>query len=319
MALPQNPYDTFFRSAFSDPEAARDLTRLVVPEFAREFERATVTAKRESLIPPELRSRQTDLLIRFDQQDERGYAFVLYEHKSYPDRWVSLQLLRYLIAIWSREKEKKATHHLPAIMPVVIYHGAKGWNEPREFSELVTQAAGEHVPHFRPVFLNLATVPAEEISGSLRFVLGMITLKYVQQRLEDAAARRLIEIFHAARHNRLTSDLTRLAEQLYVQTRAREDVERLTAIAAESHYESTEEDLMTYAEELLQEGLEKGLEQGLEKGFREGELQEKRNVLIRQLTRRFELTDAERDLIAEYDDPKQPLEKPITPCCMFKY
>jgi hypothetical protein len=78
---------------------------------------------------------------------------------------------------------------------------------------------------------------------------------------------------------------------MYVQTRPREDIEYLTAIAAEAHYDSTEEDLMTYAEELLQEGI------------KEGELQGKRNILMRQLTRRFELTDAERDLIAEYDDP----------------
>ena len=84
-------------------------------------------------------------------------------------------------------------------------------------------------------------------------------------------------------------------QRLYVQTRSREEIEYLTAIAAEAHYDSTEEDLMTYAEELLQEGVAKGI--------RKGELQEKRNVLTRQLSRRFELTDAERDLIATCEDP----------------
>ena len=267
-----------------------------MPEFARQFEAATVTVERESLVPPELRSRQTDLLIRFDQPDERGYAFVLYEHKSYSDRWVSLQLLRYLIAIWSRERERSVAHTLPPIMPIVLYHGARPWGGPREFSELVGQAVEEHVPRFRPVYLNLSTLSPDQIAGSLRFVLAAIALKYVQQRLEETAARRLIELFHAGGEARETAGLTRLAEQLYVQTRRREDVERLTAIAAESRYTSTEEDLMTYAEELLQEGLEKGI--------KEGELQDKRNVLMRQLTRRFEMTEAERQLIANSDDPK---------------
>jgi hypothetical protein len=64
-----------------------------------------------------------------------------------------------------------------------------------------------------------------------------------------------------------------------------------TAIAGEEHYHYTQEDLMTYAEELLQQGIQKG------------QLQSKRSILTRQLTRRFELTDAERELIASSDDP----------------
>ena len=56
---------------------------------------------------------------------------------------------------------------------------------------------------------------------------------------------------------------------------------------------------MTYAEELLQEGLEKGLEEGLEKGA----LADKRAVLIRLVSRRFSLGDAERRRIESCDDP----------------
>jgi flagellar biosynthesis/type III secretory pathway protein FliH len=91
----------------------------------------------------------------------------------------------------------------------------------------------------------------------------------------------------------------------------RESRSATTAIAGEEHYHYTQEDLMTYAEELLQEGmgkgleqgLERGLEQGLERGIQKGQLQDKRDVLTRLLSRRFELTDAERELIASSDDP----------------
>lgn len=33
---------------------------------------------------------------------EQAYVYVLYEHKSRPDRWVSLQLLRYMAVLWQR-------------------------------------------------------------------------------------------------------------------------------------------------------------------------------------------------------------------------
>ena len=47
---------------------------------------------------------------------------------------------------------------------------------------------------------------------------------------------------------------------------------------------------MTYAEELLKEGLE------------QGELRDKQHVLVRQLTRRFGLSDAEREHIESCED-----------------
>ena len=297
MALPHNPYDAFFREAFEDPHTARELTQFAAPEFATRYSRATISVKRDSLVPPELRSRQTDLLIRFDGQDQSAYAFVLYEHKSYPDRWVSLQLLRYLLIIWSREpkQERSGINYLPPIMPIVIYHGRKTWKQPREFSELVADMNREHVPYFRPAFVNLAIIEPDQITGSLRFVLALASLKYVQQKLEERVARRLVSLFDKGRRDPEVADLAQLAERLYVQTRSREEIEHLTAIAAEAHYDSTEEDLMTYAEELLKEGMAKGI--------RKGELQDKQNVLTRQLSRRFELTDAERNLIATCEDP----------------
>ena len=309
MALPHNPYDAFFRQAFSDPGTARELTQLAAPQFAKRYSRANVSVKPDSLVPPELRSRQTDLLIRFDLQEQSAYVFVLFEHKSHPDRWVSLQLLRYLLIIWSREPKKggKNAKYLPPIMPIVLYHGSKTWKQPREFSELVASMSREHVPYFKPAFVNLATIDAEQITGSLRFVLALVSLKYVQQKLEEAEARRLVSLFDQGRGDPAVADLAQLAERLYVQTRSREEIEYLTATAAQAHYDSTEEDLMTYAEELLQEGMEKGLEQGLEKGIergiRKGELQGKRSVLTRLLTRRFDLTDPERELIATSEDP----------------
>ncbi|MFW6213876.1 MAG: Rpn family recombination-promoting nuclease/putative transposase [Spirochaetota bacterium] len=297
MALPHNPYDAFFHEAFEDPHTARELTQFAAPEFASQYSHATISVKRDSLVPPELRSRQTDLLIRFGQNDQSAYAFVLYEHKSYPDRWVSVQLLRYLLIIWSREpkREHSGINYLPPIMPIVIYHGRKTWKQPREFSELVADMNRNHVPYFKPAFVNLATIEPDQITGSLRFVLALVSLKYVQQKLEEAEARRLVSLFDKGRRDPEVADLAQLAERLYVQTRSRDEIEHLTAIAAEAHYESTEEDLMTYAEELLKEGMAKGI--------RKGELQDKQNVLTRQLSRRFDLTASERELIAACEDP----------------
>ena len=56
---------------------------------------------------------------------------------------------------------------------------------------------------------------------------------------------------------------------------------------------------MTYGEKLLREGRLKGREEGR----REGELQVKRAVLLRLLSRRFTVTDEERSRVLSCDDP----------------
>jgi len=91
-------------------------------------------------------------------------------------------------------------------------------------------------------------------------------------------------------------------------------MEYLQTIARKGRYDRVQEDEMTYAEELLQEGLEKGIEQGLEKGIEQGlekgmeqglergVLTDKRAVLVRLLSRRFSLSETERQRIESCDD-----------------
>ena len=59
---------------------------------------------------------------------------------------------------------------------------------------------------------------------------------------------------------------------------------------------------MTYAEELLQEGLQQGRQEGRQEGLQRGELQDKQRVLIRQLAKRFGLSDSEREHIESCED-----------------
>jgi hypothetical protein len=53
-----------------------------------------------------------------------AYVYFLFEHKSYPDRLVALQLLRYLARFWEQQVSA-GQFPLPPIMPLVVYHGER--------------------------------------------------------------------------------------------------------------------------------------------------------------------------------------------------
>ena len=129
------PYDTLFRTAFEKPETAHELTLFLLPEaHAGRLADARVTVEPESLVDDQARKHRTDLLLEFTWPRRKArtapprtaYVYVLYEHKSYRYRWVTVQLLRYMATIWQRLVTEREQHHddaLPEILPVVLYHG----------------------------------------------------------------------------------------------------------------------------------------------------------------------------------------------------
>jgi predicted transposase/invertase (TIGR01784 family) len=300
MAENRNPYDALFRGAFSDPETGKELTLFLLPEqHSRRLAGAQVTVEPESLIDLEVRAHYTDLLLRFrrpgggDAPHSSAYVYVLYEHKSYPYRWVTVQLLRYMTTLWQRLASEPAQHRsglLPEILPVVVYHGDRAWNRPLQFAELVTDGeSADHVPHFEPVFIDLSEIPDNRIRGSLRTVLGILALKHARLHMERSAMELLTELLHRAEHDPAARPLARLVEQVYAQVKSAEEVRQLVAAASRKGYHEVEGGYMTYAQEMRREGLQEGRQQG--------SLQHSREVLVRQMDRKFGLTDAERKRI----------------------
>ena len=77
-----------------------------------------------------------------------------------------------------------------------------------------------------------------------------------------------------------------------------EEYELLLGELDKAGYTEERERAMTYAEVMEQRGIEKGIEKGKEKGRVEGE----HNTLIRQLDKKFGLSDEEKDLVRRTDN-----------------
>jgi predicted transposase YdaD len=305
------PYDTLFRATFEKPETATELTRLLLPQtHADRLAGGRVRVEPESLVDDHARTHRTDLLLEFTwphrtagtSSARSAYVYILYEHKSYRYRWVTVQLLRSMATIWHRiatERKKHRNEPLPEILPVVLYHGQMRWSAPLQFAELIANGPDSlHVPHYRPVFVDLTEIPDEQITGSLWAMLGLVALKYSRLQLKQAAMDRLTELLHRGEADPAARHLARVVQRIYVQVKSPEEMDGLVAAAARLGYPKVRGGYMTFAQQMLEKGRNEGLERGVEKGS----LQHSREVLIRLVHRKFGLTDAERERISACED-----------------
>jgi predicted transposase/invertase (TIGR01784 family) len=305
-------YDALFRKGFSTPEAVKDLAMNVLPPAYREAVknwRAAIV--KESYVERKLSRRFTDLLVRFESEtDQSIYVYFLVDHKSSPDRYVSFKMLRYVTAVWTSVTETELRQKkLPEVIPVVLYHGRRKWRYPLEIENLIDRVytSGEippHIPRFRPIFVDLNSIRDEEIAGSARAVMTLIMLKYIQQRFNEKIVDVLLQVTRFAEVGR--PELRELVSAFFealAETKSEEEIELFVAKAEEYNYTEIQEEMMTWAQQLRKEGKiagkQEGMQEGIKVGVNEGKLEDKQEILIMQLSQKFELNDGDTRLIHE--------------------
>lgn len=106
---------------------------------------------------------------------------MLFEHKSYVETRVNLDLLRYRVQIWEQWLTAGNKGRLPVIVPVVFYHGLARWGVKRQFAETVVAVPElqAYVPNCVYHLIDLNACRDEELRGAVMLQVALLTLKYV--------------------------------------------------------------------------------------------------------------------------------------------
>jgi predicted transposase/invertase (TIGR01784 family) len=157
MTLPHHPHDAFFKQLFTQPEVAEDFVRHYLPKaLVAVLKPGSLTITKDSFIDEALAEHYSDLLYRVQlRAGKEAYVYLLFEHKSAPTPRVALDLLRYLVRIWDFLGKRGSKTPLPAILPLVIYHGKARWRIAPNFSRLIE--APEVFKPYIPDFTYLLT------------------------------------------------------------------------------------------------------------------------------------------------------------------
>jgi predicted transposase/invertase (TIGR01784 family) len=290
-----NPHDSFARKMMGVLDNARDFFRGVRPhQLTQQLDLLTLSDEAKSFVDERLKDHLSDMVFSCRYKHTTAQLVLLFEHKSYRPPYFYLQLLRYMLHIQIQYIENNRKP--PIIIPIVLYHGRTRWKK-RRISEYMNGPDTIHlrqfIPQFEYIFVDLSTISEKQIASKMfkrpEVKVWLLVQKYIFH--PKALLNRLNNILRVGiltnREQERDSFLELVFRYILLATNIEPD-EIAEAIADISP--RLKEEVMTTGEKLIQEGIEKGT------------ILEKQEVLIKQLSRKFGLTEEEQEFIKSIND-----------------
>ena len=182
-----NPHDKMIKETLSNRETAATIFRNNLPDKVLGLmDLATLEICKDSFIEKELSDYYSDMLYKVMLSGTPGYVYILFEHKSYYDRYVHLQLLEYMVKIWRlfiKQQKKNQIKALPIVIPLLISHGKRSWPENSDRLSFLLDGPVEelfrYIPDFKFELYDLSRFTDEEIKGTVMARVMLLLLKHI--------------------------------------------------------------------------------------------------------------------------------------------
>lgn len=305
--------DHAIRWLLESTDNVRGLLLTVAPELAARIQCDRLAHVPRSFVQETLRAREADCVLRGPYRSGDGaperevWVYILLEHQSDPDPWMSFRLLTYMLALWESERREQEERRVPVgerrlspVLPIVFYTGRRAWERLGTLADLVDAPTELHgyLPRHDGVFFSVAGADPATLTAS-GDPLGWVLLLF---RLEDAPVEDLAvalrDIFSHLEALARAGDRERWYRLAWIvvgfirHRRPPEEMDRLLSAATASIQDASrgrEVEVMarTSAEELIEQGKRIGEERGKEIGQEIGRMAAKRETLLRLMRLKF--------------------------------
>ncbi len=270
------PHDSLFRYAFSDPATITAHFQAALPlKVVEALDWSSLMLQPGSYVDETYQDFHSDLLFKVRARSgEEVFLFLLFEHQSSSDPLMAQRVLTYMIRVWDfwlRGEGTPRPRTLPPVLPVILFHGTSAWTAPTRLSELLLGGPelkgvlGELVPEVRYILQDLSAHSDEELIGSALGRMVQILFKH---------ARRGDLWEHLARWSDTVTEILqehpdglRAVEALVryiVLVNRTGPPEAVRQTLREKLSPEAEESLMTYADQLREEGRQQSRQEMLE-------------------------------------------------------
>jgi predicted transposase/invertase (TIGR01784 family) len=196
------PHDTFFKHTFGDKEISKEFIETYIDEeITREMDLKQLEIIDGTYIDKKLEKTYSDILYKTKIKNTDTYIYILYEHKSYPDKKTPFQLLEYINKIMKKTLNPK-TSKTNIIIPVLIYHGNQKWNMSNklidhiENREKYPEKINKYIPNYEYEIIELNDKTNQEIKGPILLKIILETLKAIKQKEKDKFIDNIKKIFN---------------------------------------------------------------------------------------------------------------------------
>ena len=273
---PKDPHDRLFKRVMSDEANVRQF----IKEFLPKDISSQIDLKEIKLIPTEkikgYNKYYMDIAVECHISNTKGQLYFVFEHKSYPDPGVLLQILSYMTVTWDEQRKKNKP--LIPVIPVVIYHGSSSWNVTTHFQgqfDSLNESIKPYIPEFNYVLVDLTKLSNEEIEEKAKTTPFL----YKSLQLMKLVAMRDIENIKGVAVIAELSKEEKIILLLYLYYTLDVDQDTMQRIVKEL---GGEELMPSLAEKLIKQG--------------------KQDLLIKQLRRKFGLSSSDEKMIRSVTD-----------------
>ena len=141
-------HDAAWKLLFSFPEMVRDLLAgFVPPGWVSDLDLSALVREPESRIGEDLSERLQDRVWRVRIRGQPRVVLVLLEFQSTVDRTMALRMLDYTADMYRDLLRESRPRRLPAVLPIVLYHGKRPWRAREEVAELADPPTAFRAPY----------------------------------------------------------------------------------------------------------------------------------------------------------------------------
>ncbi len=287
-------HDKFFKNLFSKKEAVAEVIEKILPDYISDpLDLDTLTLDNTEYVDEELKNTCSDVVYNCQYQQENDQIIdvkvsLLFEHKSYQEKYPHLQILRYYLNIW--EMQVKQNQPITPVIPIIFYHGKSKWQQ-NSFGSMFAEQIDPNIQKFVPSFKyelidtnNYDNQYFKQLTNA-DIQIGILLMKHIFKR--EQILEEITNIFENTPQLFTTEDGRKSYETmvLYLCTNTPANIEqvreKMRTISREaeqtfvSTYEqivldSMEKGILKGRQEGKQEGIQEGMQKGLQKGIEKG-------------------------------------------------
>ena len=290
-------HDSLAKKILSNPIAAREFLSHYLPASCKSLlDLDTIKIEKESYVEENLKQKFSDLVFSIrTKNNQKAFVYALIEAEVSPKYWTAFKLWKYIFLLLERHQTKEKSK-LPLVIPIVLYHGNRPFNAPRNLWELFSDPSlAKDLMGGDYQLVDLYAMPDDEIKKKAHLGMMEYFMKHVHARdilhlweeflenfkssivLDKEKGYLYIRSFLWYSDSKLPEDQQSVLEKIITEHLPSEDTEDIMRTIAQKY---RDEGIRIGEEKGIRIGQEKGIQIGQEKGKLEGKLEgkEERNL-----------------------------------------